>query len=115
MFPDLVDNKINNNKHLRSNTKGYGSKTHWTDSQNSDTTAPSGRELYHLQCTLQVVSLETFGNALVLLKASPETEFFTKLHEAFVYIFCTNCIKGTQLGGCVHLSTCFISKIGIVY
>jgi hypothetical protein len=28
-FPDWVDNEINNNKHLlRSNTKGYGSKTH---------------------------------------------------------------------------------------
>jgi len=32
-----------NNEHLlRSNTKGYGCKTHWTDSQNSDTTAPNG-------------------------------------------------------------------------
>jgi hypothetical protein len=41
-FPDWVDNEINNNKHsLRSNTKGYGSKTHYSDSQNSDTTAPS--------------------------------------------------------------------------
>jgi len=28
-FPDCVDNEINNNKHsLRSNTKGYGGKTH---------------------------------------------------------------------------------------
>jgi hypothetical protein len=46
-FPDWADNEINNNnKHLlRSNTKGYGSKTHQADSQNSDTTAPSGREL----------------------------------------------------------------------
>jgi hypothetical protein len=33
-FPDRVDNEINNNKHsLRSNTKGYGGKTHYTDSQ----------------------------------------------------------------------------------
>jgi hypothetical protein len=54
-FPDWVDNDThnnnnNNNKHsLRSNTKGYGGKTHYTDSQNSDTTAPSGNELYHLQ------------------------------------------------------------------
>jgi hypothetical protein len=48
-FPDWIYNEINNNKHsLRSNTKGYGGKTHYTDSQNSDTTAPSGRELYHL-------------------------------------------------------------------
>jgi hypothetical protein len=28
-FPDWVDNEINNNKYsLRSNTKGYGGKTH---------------------------------------------------------------------------------------
>jgi len=30
---------------LRSNTKGYGGKTHYTDSQNSDTIAPNSREL----------------------------------------------------------------------
>jgi hypothetical protein len=50
-LPDWVDNEINkNNKHsLRSNTKGYGGKTNYTDSHSSDTTAPSGRELYHLQ------------------------------------------------------------------
>jgi hypothetical protein len=54
MYPKVsglrVDNEIYayKNKHsLRSNTKGYGVKTHYTDSQNSDTTAPSGRELYH--------------------------------------------------------------------
>jgi hypothetical protein len=37
---------MNNNANkysLRSNKKGYGGKTHKTDSQNSDTTAPSGR------------------------------------------------------------------------
>jgi hypothetical protein len=45
-FPDCVDNEINNNKHsLRSNTKGYGGRTYYPDSQNSDTTAPSSREL----------------------------------------------------------------------
>jgi hypothetical protein len=46
-FPDRVDNEIYayNNKHSRSNTKCYGGKPHWTDSQNSDTTAPSDREL----------------------------------------------------------------------
>jgi hypothetical protein len=57
-----------NNKHsLRSNTKGYGGKTHQTDSQNSDTTAPSGRELYHLQFSLQGASPESFGYSLVYL------------------------------------------------
>jgi hypothetical protein len=30
----------------------------------SDTTAPSGRELYHLQFSLQVASPETFGYIL---------------------------------------------------
>jgi hypothetical protein len=62
--PDWVDNEINNNKNkhsLRSNTKDDGSKTHWSDSQNNDTTAPSGRELYHLQFSLHVASPETFG------------------------------------------------------
>jgi hypothetical protein len=68
-FPHWVGNEIKiNNKHsLRSNTKGYGGKTHYTDSQNSDTTAPSGRELYRLQFLLQAASLETFGYALVYI------------------------------------------------
>jgi hypothetical protein len=50
---------------LRSNTKGYGGKSHWTDSQDSNTTVPSGRELLHLQFSLQVASLETFGYTLL--------------------------------------------------
>jgi hypothetical protein len=51
-----------NNKHsLRSN-----GKTHQTDSQNSDTTAPSGRELCHLQFLLQAASPETYGYSLVI-------------------------------------------------
>jgi hypothetical protein len=66
-FPDWADNEINNsNKHsLRSNKKGYGVKTHYTNSQNGDTTASSGRELYHLQFSLQVASPETSGYTLV--------------------------------------------------
>jgi hypothetical protein len=58
-FPDWVDNEIT------SNTKGYGGKTHQTDPQNSDATAPSGRELYHLQFSLQASSPENFGYTLV--------------------------------------------------
>jgi hypothetical protein len=46
---------------------GYGNKAHYNDSQNSDTTAPSGRELYHLQFSFQVASPETFGYTLVRL------------------------------------------------
>jgi hypothetical protein len=64
----LVDNEIYayKNKHLlRSNTKGYGGKTHYTSSQNNDTSAPSGRELYHLQFSLQAASPETSGYTLV--------------------------------------------------
>jgi hypothetical protein len=49
--------------------KGYGGKTHKTDSQNSDTTALRGRELYHLQFSLQA--------------ASPETFWYTILHNIF--------------------------------
>jgi hypothetical protein len=64
----LSHNKINNNnKHsLRSNTKVYGNKTHYSDSQNSVTTAPSDRELYHLLFSLQTVSTDTFGYTLIL-------------------------------------------------
>jgi hypothetical protein len=51
---------------MRSNIKGYGGKTHKTDSQNSDTTASNGRELYHVQFSLQAASPETFGYALVV-------------------------------------------------
>jgi hypothetical protein len=65
-FPDWIDNEIYNNKHsLRSNTKGYGDKTHYTDSKNIDTTVPSGRELYHLQFSLQAASPGTFGYTLL--------------------------------------------------
>jgi hypothetical protein len=50
---------------LRSNTKGYSGKTHYTDSQNGDISVSSGRELYHLQFSLQAASPETFGYTLV--------------------------------------------------
>jgi hypothetical protein len=71
-FPDWVNNgkqqQHNNNKHLRSITKGYGGKTNLTDSQNRDTTAPSATELYHLQFSLKAASPETFGYILVKSK-----------------------------------------------
>jgi hypothetical protein len=61
-----INKNNNNDKHsLRSNAKCYGGKTHYTNSQNSDTTAPSGRKLYNLQFSLQVASPETFGYTLV--------------------------------------------------
>jgi hypothetical protein len=55
---------------LRSNTKGYGDKTHYTDSRNCDTTAPNGRELYHLQFSLQAASPETCGYTMLLTISS---------------------------------------------
>jgi hypothetical protein len=67
-FPEWLDNEIYayNNKHsLRSNKNGYGGKTHYTDSQNSNTSASSGRELYHSQFSLQAASPETFEYTLV--------------------------------------------------
>jgi len=45
-FPDWVDNKTyacHNTHAFRSNTKGYGGRTHYTDSQNRDRIAPNGR------------------------------------------------------------------------
>jgi len=67
-FPDWIDNEIysyNNEHSLRSNTKGYSGKTYYTGSQNSYTTRSSGRELYHLQFSLQAASPVTFGYTLV--------------------------------------------------
>jgi hypothetical protein len=61
----LSRNEINNNNNnklsLRGSTKGCGGKTHETDSQNGDTTASSGRELYHMQFSLQEAGPGTFG------------------------------------------------------
>jgi hypothetical protein len=72
-----TDINSNNNKHsLRSNTKGYGDKIHQTDSQNSNTTAPSGRELYHLQFLLQTASPKTSGYSLIL---SADWQYYSTL------------------------------------
>jgi hypothetical protein len=62
----LSHNETKNNKSsLRSNTKGYGGRIHYTDSQNSHTAAPSGRELYQLQFSLKAASPGTFGYTLI--------------------------------------------------
>jgi hypothetical protein len=71
----LSHNEINNsNKNklsLRGNTKDYGGKTYWTLSQNIDITAPTGKELYNLQFSLQAASPETFGYTLVFIRVLP--------------------------------------------
>jgi hypothetical protein len=67
-LPDWVDNELYAYfwyYSLRSNSKGYGHKTHYTDSKNSDTTASCFRELYQFQFSLQAASPETFGHTLV--------------------------------------------------
>jgi hypothetical protein len=84
-FPDWVDNEINNKHSLRSNTKGYGTKTDYTGSQNSDTTAPSGTELYHLQFPLQATSPETFGYSLVNVLSAVYTHSISHVSK-FVFI-----------------------------
>jgi hypothetical protein len=76
---------------LRSNTKGYGGKAHWTDSQNSDITTLSGRELYHLQFSLQAASPETFGYTLVSslnqqsLRVTQLLRFLYRSEHAYIY------------------------------
>jgi hypothetical protein len=47
--------------------------------QKSDTAAPSGRELYHLQLSLMAASPETFGYTFVLIAfVVNRTEAYTK-------------------------------------
>jgi len=52
---------------LRSSTKGYGGKNHYTASKNSDINAHSGRKMYNSQFLLQAASPETFGYTLVYI------------------------------------------------
>jgi hypothetical protein len=82
-FLDWVDNEIKNKSKnsLKSNTKGCGGKTHYIDSQSSDTTARSGRELYYLQFSLQAASPETFGYTLLQLSNS------VRINEALTSTF----------------------------
>jgi hypothetical protein len=86
-LPDWGDNEINNNnKHsLRSNTKCYGGKTQYTDSQNSNTTAPGGRELHHMQFSLQAASPETFGYTLLYYRIS--SPLFRSKHLIANFVF----------------------------
>jgi hypothetical protein len=77
---ELSHNEINNNnKHsLRSNTKGYGGKIHWTDSQDSDITAESC-----IICSSRSRRpvRELFGYTLVYTEMSSYNEpFFEKTH-----------------------------------
>jgi hypothetical protein len=53
---------MHKNKHpLKSNAEGYGGKTHQPDSEDSDTTASSGRKLYYYSFSVPVASPGTFG------------------------------------------------------
>jgi len=61
-FSDWVRTKYTLTKKtlVEKQQKGYGGRTHYIDSQNGYTTAHTGRELYHLQFSLQAASPETF-------------------------------------------------------
>jgi hypothetical protein len=86
-FPDWVGNEMYSYLwyySLRSNIKGYGHKTHYIDSQNRDTTAPSGRELYHLQFSLQAASPETFGYTLVYTEVKNEWNYTSSSTNTFL-------------------------------
>jgi hypothetical protein len=89
-FSGLSHNEINNNnKHpLRSSTNGYAGKTHYTDSQNSYTTASSDIELRHFQFSLQTASPETFGYTLVSAAIVPNhSQCLVKGNVKFVLVF----------------------------
>jgi hypothetical protein len=77
-FPDWVDNEINSNSSSSSsNNNNNNNNNSWEATQsimaakltrvtqNGDTIAPSGRELYHLQFSLHAANPETFGYSLV--------------------------------------------------
>jgi hypothetical protein len=59
---------MHNNKHLLGSiAEGYGYKTHWADSEDSDTAASTGKKLYYLQLSVLVASARTFGYSSVCL------------------------------------------------
>jgi hypothetical protein len=84
----LSHNEINNNNNnsLKSNTKSYGGKTNYTDSQNSDATAPTGRKLHHWQFSLQAAGPETFDTLSFSLKQNNGTilYFIRQKHPPFL-------------------------------
>jgi hypothetical protein len=73
-------------------------KLTWLKSQNSDTTAPSGRELYHLQFLLQAASPETFGYILVFLeqRCFCAQNFFCKCRISCAYCDPTLATNGME-------------------
>jgi hypothetical protein len=78
---------------------GYGGKTHRNDSQNCDTTAYSGRELFHLQFSQQVASPEAFGytllsqNLTMLLSNYIKTAKASVLRLGSLKVKCTKSIE----------------------
>jgi hypothetical protein len=60
----IVLNMHKNKCPLRSNAEGYGSKTHYTYIEYSNTTAPSCRKLYYLMFLVIAVSLGTLNTPL---------------------------------------------------
>lgn len=56
----IRDGTSDTNKHLlKSNADGYGCKTHYTGSEDSNTMTPSGKKLYYLLLSVLAMSSET--------------------------------------------------------
>jgi hypothetical protein len=76
---------------------GYRGNTYYTELQNSDATAHNGRELYHLQFSLQEASPETFGYAIVqcilnyitALSYVLDDRWFESQRELKIFLFTT--------------------------
>jgi len=61
-----VTRNVHKNIHrLRSNVKGYGCKTHYTESLISNTRGPRDRQLYYLLFSVLAVRLGSFGYTII--------------------------------------------------
>jgi hypothetical protein len=88
---------------LRSNTRGHGSKTNYSDSQKSDTTAPIGRELYHLQFSLQAASPKTFRYTVVYTRSrSSSVCIVTRLQAGRPGFNCRQGLGISSISHCVQ-------------
>jgi hypothetical protein len=91
---------MNNIHSLRSNTKGYGGKTHYTESHISYTTATIGKELYHhLQFSLQAANPETFGYTLVFMRNSWFSRRRIEVVVFWVGALCNYVVWNQRFGG----------------
>jgi len=84
MFPDWVNNEINNN--VEKQHKGLWRQNSLDWLTKIDTISPSGREPYHLQFSLQAASPETFGYILVCVQHASGSYFVRNLANIKSYL-----------------------------